>query len=60
MDRITNKEACYRIRENRLLPQNLRKIKAQMIKHTVKQRGLLKDILGEWSEKKIQQKMIFP
>ena len=46
MDRITNEEVLERIREKRTLWMSLRKRRGQMLGHTLRHGGLLRDILG--------------
>ena len=60
MDRITNEEVLERIRERRALWKSLRRRRDQMIGHTLRHGGLLRDILeGDGEEKGKDQIRIF-
>ena len=47
MDRITNEEVIGRIGERRTLWKSPRKRRGQMMGHTLRHGGLLRDILGK-------------
>ena len=53
MDRITNEEVLGRIGERRTLWKSLKKRRGQMMEHTLRHGGLLRDILeGEVGKKR--------
>ena len=52
MDRITNEEVLGRIGERRTLWKSLRKRRGQMMGHTLRHGGLLRDILEREVRKK--------
>ena len=53
MDRITNEEVLGRIEEKRTLWKSLKKRRGQMMGHTLRHGGLLRDILeGEVGKKR--------
>ena len=45
IDRITNEKVIERIRERRILWKSLRKRRGQMMGHTLRLSGLLRDVL---------------